>query len=198
MATILAAAAHAPSATNTQPWRVHVLTGGARERVVDAIMAERASGAEEPAPEYPYYPETWPQPYLARRRAIGWQLYAAMGIARGDRAGSRAWHDQNFRFFGAPVGLIFTLDRRLAQGSLIDLGLFMAGVMTAARGLGLDTCPQAAFASYHAVIRRELALPAEAMVVCGMALGHADPAATANQVRADRAPLAEFAVFHDG
>ncbi len=194
---IIAAAARAPSGTNTQPWRVHVLTGAARGRLIDAIMAERGGGAPEPAPEYPYYPDQWPEPYLARRRAIGWQLYAALGIARGDRGGSRAWHDQNFRFFGAPVGLVFTLDRRLAQGSMIDIGLFMGGIMTAARGLGLETCPQAAFASYHATIRRLLALPPEDMVVCGMALGHPDRAAPANQVHAERAPLSDYAAFHN-
>jgi nitroreductase len=193
--TILEASARAPSATNTQPWRVHVLTGGAKERLTSAIMAERATGAAEPAPEYPYYSTEMPEPYLSRRRAIGWRLYGLLGIGKGDRAGARAWHDQNYRFFGASVGMIFTLDRRLGLGAYIDLGMFMQNIMTAARGLGLDTCPQAAFAGYHAIIRQQLALPAEDIVICGMALGWEDTNAVANQVVADREPLVNFAVF---
>ena len=195
--SILTAAARAPSATNTQPWRVHVLTGTARAALVDAIMAERASGAAEPTPEYPYYSAEMPEPYLARRRTVGWQLYGLLGIAKGDRAGARGWHDQNFSFFGAPVGMIFTVDRRLGLGAYLDLGMFMQNIMVAARGFGLDTCPQAAFAGYHAAIRRQLALPAEDMVLCGMALGWADAGAVANALVSERAPLAEYAVFLD-
>ncbi len=195
---ILVAASHAPSATNTQPWRVHVLTGATRERLTAAIMARRAAGADEPAPEYAYYPEAWPEPYLTRRRTLGWRLYGLLGIAKGDRAASRAWQDQNFRFFGASVGLIFTLDRRLAIASFLDLAMFMQNVMIGARAFGLDTCPQAAFAHYHAIIREELSLSEEEMVICGMALGREDPEAPANKLRADRERLEAFAKFHEG
>ncbi len=195
--TILTASARAPSATNSQPWRVYVLTGEARARLVAAIMAERATGAPKPPPEYPYYAGTMPEPYLSRRRTVGWQLYGLLGIAKGDRAGARGWHDQNFSFFGAPVGMIFTLDRRLGLGAYIDLGMFMQNIMTAARGFGLDTCPQAAFAGYHAAIRRELGLPEEEMVMCGLALGTADEDVVVNTLVAERAALDEFAEFRD-
>ena len=195
--TILAAAARAPSATNTQPWRVHVLTGQARARLVDAIMAERATGAAEPAPEYPYYSSEMPEPYLARRRAVGWQLYGLLGIAKGDRAAARGWHDRNFDFFGAPVGMIFTLDRRMGLGAYLDSGMFMQNIMVAARAFGLDTCPQAAFASYHALIRQQLELAAEDMVLCGMALGWADPDAVASTLVSERVPLADYVTFRD-
>jgi nitroreductase len=194
---ILIAASNAPSATNTQPWRVYVLTDAARDRLCAAIMADRTTGADEPAPEYLYYPKAWPEPYLTRRRTLGWRLYGLLGIAKGDRAASRAWQDQNFSFFGAPVGLIFTLDRRLAIASFLDLAMFMQNISIAARAFGLDTCPQAAFAHYHAIIRSELRLPGDEMVICGMALGYADPDAPANQLRADREPLKAFAAFRD-
>ncbi|WP_395697936.1 nitroreductase [Methylocella sp.] len=194
---ILRVAARAPSATNTQPWRVHVLTGAARERLAAAILKEREDGAPEPEPEYGYYPKAWPEPYLSRRRALGWELYGILGIARGDRAAARRWQDENFRFFGAPVGFIFTLDRRLGGASFIDLAMFMQNVCVAARAFGLDTCPQAAFAHYHEAVRRELALEPPELVVCGMALGHEDPGAPANRLRAEREPLASFALFHD-
>ena len=195
---ILAAAARAPSANNSQPWRVHVLFGAGRQHLTDAIMAARAPGGDDPKPEYDYDPQHWPEPYLSRRRANGWELYGLLGIVKGDRGRARAWNDENYRFFGAPVGLILTRDRRLGLGSLIDVGMFMEAVAVAARSLGLDTCPQAAFAHYHAVIRKELHLAPEDMVVCGMSLGFADENATANCLRTGREPVASFATFHPG
>ena len=193
---ILTAAARAPSGNNSQPWRVHVLTGPARARLGDAILAARQADQDDPAPEYDYYPRDWPEPYGARRRTIGWELYGLLGIQKGDKAKSRAWQDENYRFFGAPVGLILTRDRRLGLGALIDLGMFMEGVAVAARGLGLDTCAQAAFAHYHAIIRSELRLAPEDMVICGMSLGFTDTAAAANRLRTEREPLLGFATFH--
>ena len=195
--TILTASARAPALRIPSPGGSYVLTGGARERLSAAIMAERASGAPEPAPEYPYYSTIMPEPYLSRRRTVGWQLYGLLGITKGDRSGARGWHDQNFSFFGAPVGMIFTVDRRLGLGAYLDLGMFMQNIMTAARGFGLDTCPQAAFAGYHETIRRELVLPEEEMVMCGLALGTADESAVANTLIAERAALEEFVTFKE-
>ena len=193
---ILAAAARAPSGNNSQPWRVHVLTGRARTRLGDVILAARQADQADPAPEYDYYPQDWPEPYRARRRTNGLELYGLLGIQKGDKARSRAWQDENFRFFGAPVGLILTRDRRLGLGALIDLGMFMEGVAVAARGLGLDTCAQAAFAHYHVIIRSELCLAPEDMVICGMSLGYADMLAPANRLHTDREPVSGFATFH--
>ena len=193
---ILTAASRAPSGNNTQPWQIHVLTGAAQDRLGTAILAARQVGKDEPLPKYDYYPDAWPEPYRARRRANGLELYGLLGIEKGDRAGSRAWQDENFRFFGAPVGMILTRDRRLGLGVLIDLGVFMEGVAVAARGLGLDTCFQAAFAHHHVIIRRELGLPAEDMVICGMSLGYADMSAPANRLHTRREPVSGFTTFH--
>lgn len=192
---ILRAAARAPSGTNIQPWKVHVLTGAAKDRLIEAIMAERYSGRPDPKGEYAYYPERWTEPYLGRRRAVGVRLYQLLGIPKGDQAGARAWHDQNFRFFGAPVGMIFTLDRILETGSYMDAGMFMQTIMIAARAYGLDTCAQAAFAGYHAIIRQVLDIGEDRIVLCGMALGWADPDAIANRMETDREKLEDFATF---
>ncbi len=178
---ILLLASRAPSATNTQPWGVQIVTGRVREQMCAEILAQHEAG-EQPEMEYPYYPKEWPEPYLARRRDVGWALYGLLGIVKGDRAATARQHGKNYDFFGAPVGLIFTIDRRLAQGSWLDLGMFMQGVMTAARGAGLDTCAQAAFAPFHATIRRHLAIPDELIIACGMALGVADPNERANEL----------------
>ncbi|MFN0162662.1 MAG: nitroreductase [Burkholderiales bacterium] len=200
---ILATAARAPSGTNVQPWKVHVLTGARKEelsrRVLaahDAEYARRKQGLPAlHAEEYSYYPVEWFEPYLARRRKIGWDMYGLLGIGKKDHDKMHAQHGHNYTFFGAPVGMIFSIDRRMRQGSWLDYGMFLQSIMIAARGHGLSTCPQQAFAPFHAVIEEVLALPAADMVVCGMALGYEDEKAAVNQLRTERAPLSEFVSF---
>ncbi len=194
---LLALAGRAPSGSNIQPWKVHVVTGAALARLTDALSAAHESDTPE-AREYEYYPVTWREPYLGRRRALGWQLYGLAGIAKGDTAGAKRQMGRNFTFFGAPAGLVFTIDRDLEQGSWLDYGMFLQTLMLAARGRGLDTCPQAAIASYPGVVRGQLGIPESEMVVCGMALGFADPEEPANRLRAEREPVESYAVFHDG
>ena len=196
---ILEVAARAPSGTNIQPWKVHVLTGAARRRLSDAILAAYNDPAEraQHSEEYDYYPREWVSPYIDRRRKIGWDLYGLLEIGKTDKDKMHAQHGRNYAFFDAPVGFIFTIDRILAQGSWLDYGMFLENIMVAARGRGLDTCPQAAFTQFHRVIAEELALQPQEMVVCGMALGVADPEAIANRLVTARAAVDEFAVFHD-
>jgi nitroreductase len=140
--TILGVAARAPSGNNTQPWRVHVLVGAAKERLSAAILQERSSGEPEPAMEYAYYPAQFPEPHLGLRRELGWSLYRQLGIRKGDRAASRRWQDQNFNFFGASVGMIFTMDRRLGLGSLIDIGMFLKHSTSPPDHLGSKRAPK--------------------------------------------------------
>ena len=197
IARILDVAARAPSGTNTQPWKVHVLMGGARERLSQAILAVNADPqqARTHAEEYPYYPREWVAPYIDRRRKVGWDLYSLLGLTRDNKAGMAAQHARNYAFFDAPVGLIFTIDRILEQGSWLDYGMFLQNIMVAARARGLDTCPQAAFTQYHRIIADQLALAANEMVVCGMALGWADPLKIENTLRTEREPSSSFARF---
>jgi nitroreductase len=199
IARILDVAARAPSGTNTQPWKVYVLTGAARARLSDAILAvnadpEQARGHTE---EYAYYPREWTSPYIDRRRKVGWDLYSLLGLDRDNKAGMAAQHARNYAFFDAPVGLIFTIDRIMAQGSWLDYGMFLQNIMVAARARGLDTCPQAAFTQYHRIISAELDLPANEMVVCGMALGWGDPERIENTLVTEREPSHRFARFMD-
>ena len=196
---ILRVAARAPSGTNTQPWKVHVLTGAARERLCARILAAHNDPAEAArhTEEYAYYPTQWVSPYIDRRRKVGWDLDSPLGIAKTDKARMHAQHGRNYLFFDAPVGLIFTIDRVMAQGSWLDYGMFLQSIMVAARGRGLDTCPQAAFTQYHRLIEAELGLGDQEIVVCGMALGRADPQAIENTLVTERAPVVEFTRFHD-
>ncbi len=194
---ILEVAARAPSGTNTQPWKVYVLTGAARTRLAEAILAVHADPAlaAQHTEQYAYYPREWVSPYIERRRKVGWDLYALLGLTRENKAGMSAQHGRNYRFFDAPVGLIFTIDKIMEQGSWLDYGMFLQNIMIAARGRGLDTCPQAAFTQYHQIIAAELDLPENEMVVCGMALGYADPDKIENSLRTEREPVAGFARF---
>ena len=192
---ILDVAARAPSGTNIQPWRVHALAGVAREAFCDTVESAFLAGARAERGEYEYYPEPLFEPYLARRRQVGWALYGLLGIQRGESEKMRQAHARNFRFFGAPVGLICTIDRRLKLGSWLDYGFFLANIATAARGRGLDTIPQAAFANIEPVVRRALKLADEEVVVCGMAIGRADPDAVVNQLHTPRVPAREFSTF---
>lgn len=194
---IIAVARRAPSGTNLQPWRVHVLSGAARQRLVDAVCAAYDSDEAGHAPEYDYYPAEFFEPYLARRRAIGLGLYGLLGIGKGDAGRMRAQMRRNYEFFGAPVGLIFSIDRRMGRGSWLDYGTFLQNVMLAAKARGLDTCPQVAWLPYHRIIAEHLGFGAEEQLVCGICLGHADPDAVENTLATARAPLEEFVVFHD-
>ncbi|MFN8982730.1 MAG: nitroreductase [Alphaproteobacteria bacterium] len=191
---LLDVAARAPSGSNIQPWKVHALTGTPLQHLCDALMAEHVAGIT-PESEYQYYPRKFFEPYHGRRRKVGWDLYALLGIAKGENARMRAQHGRNLIFFGAPVGLIFTIHRDLEQGSWLDYGMFLQNMMVAARGMGLDTCPQAAFMPYHRTIQTMLEIPPEEMLVCGMALGYADPNAVENSLVTERAPAREFARF---
>jgi nitroreductase len=194
---LLTLASRAPSMTNTQPWQVHVVTGAARDALCADILAA-AAASEHPAAEYAYYPREWVSPYRDRRRQIGWALYGLLGIAKGDREATARQHARNYEFFGAPVGLFFTLDRRFESGSFLDLGMFLQTIMIAARARGLDTCPQAAFMHWHGIIRRHLAIPEDQRVICGMALGYADPDEPANALVSPREPVEGFTTFHGG
>lgn len=195
---ILELAARAPSGTNTQPWHVYVLQGDSRDTLVqkvcaahDALRADPALAAEY-REAYDYYPEQWVSPYIDRRRENGWGLYGLLGIGKGDKDRMHAQHQRNFRFFDAPVGLMFTVDRVMGRGSLLDYGMFLQNLMLAARARGLHTCPQAAWNGFAKIILPHIGAGPDEMLVCGMALGYADPTAIVNTFHTPRVPLEDY------
>ncbi|MES2264308.1 MAG: nitroreductase [Pseudomonadota bacterium] len=199
VAAILDVARYCASGVNTQPWHVHVVTGAAKERLSDAIMRihddpSMMATLDEP---YDYYPQEWISPYIDRRRQVGWDLYGLLDIQKNDKQRMHAQHGRNYRFFDAPVGLMFTIDRSMGRGSLIDYGMFLQNIMVAARGRGLDTCPQAAFTTFHRTIAEQLAIPEQQMLVCGMSLGYADPSRIENSLVTGREAVQSFTTFHD-
>ena len=189
-------APRAPSGTNLQPWRVHVVAGEARNKLSKAIHDAFMGGGRSPSgSEYKYYPDQFFEPYLSRRRKVGFDMYGLLGIQKGDTAAMAQQLAQNYLFFGAPVGLMFTIDRRLEIGSWLDYGYFLEAICVAARANGLDTCSQQAFAYFHTIIREQLAMEESEVVVCGMAMGYADWGAKINTLATDRMPVNEFATF---
>jgi nitroreductase len=196
---ILEVAARAPSGTNIQPWHVHVLTGASLSTLSDKILAAHNDPEQSKThtEEYAYYPRQWVSPFIERRRKIGWDLYGLLGITKDNKAAMHAQHGQNYAFFGAPVGLMFSIKRVLEQGSWLDYGMFLQSIMIAARGRGLDTCPQAAFTPFHKIISEHLQFADDEMLVCGMSLGYADEAALVNKFTTEREPVASFTRFYE-
>ena len=194
---ILALAARAPSGGNLQPWRVHVLLGEARDELLRRVAEARKAAPMGERPEYHIYPPDLTEPYKTRRYRVGEAMYATMGIPREDKRARLDFFKGNWEFFGAPVGLIFTIDRIMQQGQWSDLGMFLENIMLLAREHGLHTCPQEAWAVWHRVIREYLGVPQNEMIFCGMALGHADESAAVNALVTERAELGEFVTVRE-
>ncbi len=191
---ILDVSARAPSGTNIQPWHVVVVAGEAKRRVSAAVHAARQAGGE-PEMGYNYYPVQWFEPYLGRRRKLGWDMYGLLGISKGEREKTWVQHGRNFDFFDAPVGLFFHMDNRFEVGSFIDMGLFIENVMVAARAHGLDTCPQAAWVDFTDTVRKTLGIPENHMLICGMCLGYEDTGEPVNELYSEREPASAFTRF---
>jgi len=195
---ILEVASRAPSGTNTQPWKVYVLQGASRDSLVEKVCAAHdaihanPSLASEYHEAYDYYPDQWVSPYIDRRRENGWSLYGLLGIAKGEKDKMHAQHQRNFRFFDAPVGLMFTLDRVMGRGSLVDYGMFLQNLMVAARAHGLHTCPQAAWNGFARIILPHIGAGEKEMLVCGMSLGWLDESQKVNGFHTPREPVANF------
>jgi nitroreductase len=194
---LLAVASRSPSGSNIQPWKIRVVAGDVKNKLTQAILdAIARDGFDKYQREWNYYPVQWREPFLGRRRKIGWDMYGLLGVSKGDHEGTHQARLRNYEFFGAPVGLIFTLDEDLEIGSWLDLGILIGAIMIAARGHGLHTCPQAAFADFHSIIWPMLNIPGNEIVICGMAIGHIDPDAPINALETERAGVAEFTTFH--
>lgn len=192
---LLDVAARAPSGTNMQPWKLIALAGAPLSAFRTALQQAVMAGEEGSALEKSYYPNPLPEPWISRRRKIGWDLYGHLGIARGETEKMRAHLLANLGYFGAPVGLICTIDERLLLGSWIDYGMFLQSLAIAARAAGLDSCHMAVFAEFPRAVRRLLDIPQTDRIVCGMAIGYEDPDAPANRLRTERVPAREFTDF---
>lgn len=192
---ILEISARAPSGHNIQPWKVYVVAGEARNALCTDIMKAAETEPEKHQPEYDYYPTEWHEPFLGRRRKLGFELYESMGIKRDDKAAREHQMLRNYLFFDAPVGIFVTSDRRLATGTWLDMGMFIENILIAARGQNLHTCGQAAFTWYHELIKKHVGYADNEMLLCGIALGYEDTDAPENKLITEREPVENFTKF---
>ena len=193
---ILDTARRSPSGANLQPWQVMVVSGKTKQQL-SLKMVQAYEVGIKPHPDYPYYPEKWFEPYQSRRFKTGMALYSALDIERKDKERREAQWKANYDFFGAPVGLIFLVDKRLGHGCWVDMGMFLQSVMLAALAFGLSTCPQAAIGDYPDIVRDDLGLPDHMSVMCGLAIGYADCAHPVNNYRTEREPVDSFTKWFD-
>ncbi|MDR3511400.1 MAG: nitroreductase [Caulobacteraceae bacterium] len=188
---ILEIAQRAPSGGNLQPWRVHALAGAPLAELKAKALAALASGLE--TPEYDVYPPNLWDPFRSRRFVCGEDLYATIGIPREDRPARLRQLARNVEFFGAPVGLFFSLDRKLGPPQWADVGMYMQTVMLLAVERGLATCAQEFWARLPGTVGEVLGLPDDHMLFSGMALGYADETAAINTLVTRREPFEAFA-----
>lgn len=193
---ILNAARFAPSGVNTQPWSVAVLQDPIKQQLSTFLIEAFRAGTKANL-DYQYYPTNWFEPYKTRRFACGMALYGALDIKREDTARRKEVWELNYHFFHAPIGLIFLIDDTLEKGSWMDVAMFIQNVMLAARGFGLETCPQASIAEYPDIVRAILKIPANKLVVCGMALGYADYDHPVNKFRTEREAVDSFTTWYE-
>ena len=192
---ILRVAARAPSGTNIQPWNLHVVAGETRAELEREVLAHRETDPHDVEAEFGRTAKR-KEPYTSRMRKLGKDMYSLLGIPKGDQAANWRQWGRNFQFFGAPVGLILTIDKDLDAMSYIDIGIFVFAIMLAAKARGLDTCAQGAWNNYWSVTRRVLQVPDDQYIVCGLSLGWADENDPVNTLVSEREPLESFTTFH--
>ena len=193
---ILEAARFAPSGTNTQPWQVFVLTGKTKKHIQEKLETAFRTGAEK-NPDYKYYPDEWISPYNDRRKATGLALYKSLEIKREDSQKKIDQWAKNYRSFDAPVMIFFFMDPVMNQGSYLDYGMFLQNFMLAALEEGLGTCAQGALGEYPDIVKSELGIAKEKILICGMALGYEDTDDPVNGFRTEREEVESFTAFFD-
>ena len=194
---ILEVASHAPSGSNTQPWNVHVLTGKKLNEFTAASKREFLNNSESLVLERLNYMKKYREPYISRRRKVGWDLYQILNIKKGDFKKTKNFHAKNYEFFGAPMGLIFSIEKDLGWMSWLDYGMFIQNICLLARSYGLHTCPQAAWGQMHKIISPIIKIEDNHIIHCGMSLGYEDQSAEVNKLRTVREELNIFTKFHE-
>ena len=193
---ILECSAFAPSGHNIQPWHVYVVEGKKKEAITNSILESIKDGsAKEFKQEFDYYPTEWFEPFISRRRAVGFELYKLLNIGREDFEARDKQMQENFHFFGAPLGMFITMDRRLATGTFMDVGMFIQSILVSARGEGLHSCGQVAFTKFHTLIADQLNFKENEMLVCGVSVGYEDTSAPENSLRVEKLDYTDYTTF---
>lgn len=188
---VLLAAGNAASGKNSQPWEVAVIHGAATEKL-RGLLLEKAKKGEEDGADYLYSIEPSPAEFSQRARKLGLDLFALKGIERGDKEKRNEHWLENYRFFGAPVVMIFHLPKGAERGNFLDIGQFLQNVMLGLVAEGLGSCPQASLCTFSKTIKEFAYIPLERILVCGLSVGYVDEEAKVNTFVPERLPLGEY------
>lgn len=193
---ILEAASRAPSAMNTQPWEFTVITGAALRAVKDSIIAKFRAG-EDPHSENDAYGWGLDSPYRRRQVALAVQLYKVLGIRREDIAKRTEWMETGLCLFSAPVALIISVDRMLAEGTgLLDIGALCQSVCLAALQYGLGTCIQDQGVMYPEVLREVCGIPDTKRIIIAISIGYPDWDSQLNRIQTSRECIDAITTWH--
>lgn len=195
ISTILEAAKLAPSGVNMQPFHVCVVSGNKKKSIQQKTLEAFDTNTKE-SMDYQYYPLQWQEPYKSRRKEMGLLMYKTLKIAKEDKEKQLLQWRENYKAFGAPTVLYFFIDSSLEKGSYLDYGMFLQSIMLVATELGLGTCPMASLAEFPAIVKHELNIDENKLLLCGIALGYEDKNANINSFRTSRVTLKEFATFY--
>jgi nitroreductase len=191
---IVAAARHAPSWCNAQPWQVAITRGDATDRFREALAAQVDMGSP-PEPDLAW-PTSYTGVYSDRRRACGYQLYQAAGIAKSDVVQRQAQMRRNYALFDAPHVAIVSSPAELGAYGAMDSGGFVTAFTLAATALGVATIAQAAIAAYAPTVREHLGIAESRLILCAISFGYPDADAAVNQFRTDRAAPSDIIDWH--
>ena len=191
---ILNSAKYSPSGVNTQPWQVYVVSGEKKKKIESKVIESFDSNNKQKM-DYQYYPLVWEDPYKSRRKEAGLMMYKTLGITKEDILRQKEQWKANYRAFNAPVVLYFVIDEFLEKGSYLDYGMFLQSIMLSATSLGLSTCTQAALVEFPSIVKSELNIDKNKVLLCGMALGYEDEKALINSYRTPRIELDKFVVY---
>ncbi len=194
--TILEAAKMAPSGVNMQPFQVAVVSGAKKTEVEQKILEAFDNNTKENM-DYQYYPLEWKDPYKSRRKEMGLLLYKTLSIHKEDKEQQTHQWRENYKAFGAPTVLYFFMDSFLEKGSFLDYGMFLQSILLAATELGIGTCPMASLAEFPSIVKKELDIDQDKILLCAIALGYEDTDAPINSFKTDRIALEEFATFYE-
>ena len=184
----------APSGGNIQPWKVYVVTGDAKEKLIERALNNYDNGIQEKI-EYDIYPNPLDEEYKKRRSECARDMYKALSIKQDDIELRLSQIRENFKFFGAPVGMIVTIDKSFAENGWGHVGMFIQNICLSAVDNDMGTCLQESWSIYPKTVKDVLNIADNEIVWCGIALGYPNKDHPINNYRTSRESIEKFVTF---
>ena len=193
---ILKTAGTAPSGGNIQPWKVYVLSENTKNELSKKTLYNFDNGVQEDI-EYDIYPKPLADEYKKRRYECGADMYNALAIGKDDLDSRFKQIRENYSFFGAPLGMIITIDKSFGKNGWGHVGMFLENLWLSAIDHGLGICLQESWSIYPKTVKEFTKHPDNEIVWCGVAVGYEDSSNPINQYRTKREDLDSFVKFID-